>query len=317
MVAEAQRGTLRAEARSIPAGTTVALTLQGLATIEANVTGGQPPEGQLRVVLQGAEQRMETAAASAPTVTVERLLPGHYQLEISAEGGVATTEVDVSAREHVRLEMPLRKWGRVSGQILDVRTEQPLAGVALISAGTPKTMGEILAGASNMMALMSGSAENTTDADGKFEIGQLPVGESLVQFMCTTPSLALCGVVHVDLQSEQHQELGVVHGLGNATDSTSLGTLGVELGTPRPEPEQRRILTVNDLDASGPARRAGIRKGDRVLSIDGIEVERIGAQVARRLLQGDRLQTGEMRTLVLERGGNQLTVRVQAKAGDG
>jgi hypothetical protein len=54
-----------------------------------------------------------------------------------------------------------------------------------------------------------------------------------------------------------------------------------------------------------------------VLSIDGIEVERIGAQVARRLLQGDRLQTGEMRTLVLERGGNQLTVRVQAKAGDG
>ena len=120
-------------------------------------------------------------------------------------------------------------------------------------------------------------------------------------------------------QHEQGQDQTVPKGEsqsgGSSTQqapSTEQGYLGVWLETVTPELQEQHGLSSSNgaliatIDGSGPARQAGIRRGDVIISIDGTSVtqqEDVVDLITQR-------QAGESVSVTVDRKGQSLTFRV-------
>jgi hypothetical protein len=72
------------------------------------------------------------------------------------------------------------------------------------------------------------------------------------------------------------------------------GTIGVRLGNERPAPAVRLMM------AGGPAARAGLRPGDRILAVDGRPTDGLSGRQVERLMEGPVARPVELRVGVAE-----------------
>jgi len=75
------------------------------------------------------------------------------------------------------------------------------------------------------------------------------------------------------------------------------------------EGDDYRDIRVKSIIAGSPAEDAGVRGGDRLVSIDGKNVRRLGLDAVRRLFRENNTRY----RLVLERGGEMVTTQLVTK----
>ena len=297
---EATYGDARATTEIDPrSGTTVELTLERLATIRGRVTHGGEPVEQFEI----GKRRFVTPDGS---FELTRLVGEAYELTVVADAGSTKRTVELSPGETTEVELQIGGWGAVRGRAVDLEGK-PVSGiaVAVISEG-----GDRDGGARALDRLGGGGL--TTDADGRFEVDGLGPGRGSIM-VGSEEELLTGGRIATQYFAI---EPGKVADLGDVvlielkiSDPAKAGTFGIEVGEP-PEkgrlgvPEDERTLRVRTVESGGPAAEAGLAPGQRIVSIAGHDVAKIGATTASLLL-----------TPGVHEAGHRLEVTVEAEAG--
>ncbi|HZF52238.1 MAG TPA: carboxypeptidase regulatory-like domain-containing protein [Polyangiaceae bacterium] len=200
--------------------------------------------------------RPRTFSDPAGQFLLERLPPGRYVLTASSDGRppARSSSIEVEAgrtTHHVRIT--LARGATLSGTILDGETRRPIAGARVVLDAATSTGANAIGGA-------------TSDASGAYSLEGVPPGPFSVRVeregyrTKIVPGLTTRGA------SAIREDIALTpRGDGGAGDSELVG-IGAVLA---PSPDGVTVANVID---GGPAARAGLQGGDRILRIDGADV---------------------------------------------
>ncbi len=202
----------------------------------------------------GARGRPTRVDDAAGAFRLDKLPPGKYVLGANAEGHPPgksdTVEVEVGqTTRNVRIALP--RAATLSGTVRDEETRKPLAGATVRLDG--------MAGGGGF----DFAAPVTTDAEGAFSLVGVPPGpfsvrverdgyKSRIVSGLTTRGAA---VVREDV---------TLRSRGDGGGDSELEGIGAILA---PTPAG---IVVTSLVETGPASKAGLRRGDRIVRIDGV-----------------------------------------------
>jgi hypothetical protein len=188
----------------------------------------------------------------------------------------------------------------VRGRILELGNGTPVAGL-LVNVTAAKN--------DDGMEFSFGDEEDgdrkfITDAQGRFEVARAPIGRDMVQAFSMDWENSPWGflrkvvVVKEGLDVVDVGDLEVVKRRLPARDRG--GDFGINFveQPPDTEPEQYK-MEVSHLDPAGPAIATGIKVGDVIVSVDGIDVRGDRSYLAWTLMQ---VPQGTTLKLGLERG---------------
>ncbi|MEX1367381.1 MAG: PDZ domain-containing protein, partial [Nannocystaceae bacterium] len=170
-----------------------------------------------------------------------------------------------------------------------------------------------------------------TDAQGRFTIDGVGQGQGSVTFSMGSRARGaerLANHAFV-LEPGERQDLGTIVALPPAgVGKRERGRLGlrtkVSTRPPTPEGQDHPEPTAADADSSlpqvwitwveaeGPAAVAGLKVGDRVLAVDGIEHGAVGAKTLALALLDERWRAGQSLELKVERAGAPRSVTIEA-----
>jgi protocatechuate 3,4-dioxygenase beta subunit len=158
VVAEAQRGQLRARAPDIKPDATVDLRALGLSSLAGHVTGPAGPVAAFSVELAGptAAQRSFTDGS----YSFARVDPGTYTVRVQATEGNGSATVTVTPDQPATLDIALTANAVVIGKLVDP-SGAPIAGQALALTPDP--------GDGHLQLMLDGPPP-TTAADGSFRL---------------------------------------------------------------------------------------------------------------------------------------------------
>jgi protocatechuate 3,4-dioxygenase beta subunit len=324
LVAEGVKGAKRGALKGVDVGADVVIEVRALSGLSGVVTLAGAPVTEYDVSIRTSDtsfgwQRAKHVSAADGRYSVDRLEPGDYTVSVRADGGSAHADVKIEAEADATQDLALAQFGSVRGQVVDVRTRAPIAGVAVLA------MTEGAEDTTDFAALLNGKGPRT-DAQGRFQIDHLSAGEGQVLVMSddfhpvASRKYALTAGATVDV--------GVLEGLAPRPKQDKQGTIGAsfvdEPWTKRPgakggnDPPPAGItakddlLWVSEIDPGGPAQTAGLQVGDRVIAADDLDVKRVGGG-----LVDDELSSvtpGQVVKLTIERGGAQSTISITAAA---
>lgn len=310
---EATHGDARAIAQiDSSSATTVELTLESLATVRGLVTHDGEPVEQFEV----GDRRFVTADGR---FELTRLVGDEYELKVVADVGSTKRMVALRPGETTEVQLELGGWGAVRGRAVDLEG-QPVAGiaVAVMSEG-----GDRDGGARTLERLGGGGL--TTDADGRFEVEGLGPGRGSIM-VGTEDELLTGGRIATRYFSIAP---GGVTDLGDVvlielkiSDPAKAGTFEVEVGEP-PEkgrlavPEDERTLRVRTVEPDGPAAKAGLEPGQRIVAVAGHDVAKIGATTAALLLTPGVHEAGHRLEISVETDDGSRQLELVAAAWDG
>jgi hypothetical protein len=232
-----------------------------------------------------------------PEVTGDRLRieavpPGSYLLEArdAVDHGFARFTADKG--QPVEVDVARGDRARITGRVVDVRTGR---GVAALGCFWGFDLRDVT-GSSDAHAE---PGPTTTDADGRFTLEAAPPGE--VDIACLDDwHRDSSGTVSVELSPgvDAQVEIPIVM-LG----SGRLGRSGMKIDGDN---------KVGEVEADGPAARAGLAKGDVVLAVDGRKVDRLNFLAVRFLVE-DRA-AGTRAKLLVRRAGEEHEVELVIEA---
>lgn len=224
--------------------------------------------------------RSRGKTADDGSFVVDKLPPGRFVLVASVDGRPPAmsdeiTVEDGEAVDGIRIQATLG--GVLFGTVTDAGG-QPIEGVRVsvdrLSMTAPNTM-----------------APATTDVDGRYELPGMPKGPfSIRAFKRGFTSRVLSGIT-TDGNGEAQLDIELTE--GDKTEFTGIGAVLV----PR-----KGHIAVGVVVEDGPAARAGIQRYDRVLSIDGQDIEGWSVPMAVQTLRGD---VGTNVRVVIERDGEE------------
>jgi len=157
VVAEAQRGQLRARATGIQPDATVDLRALGVTSLTGHVTGPAGPTALFSVDLDGPTRA--TRSFTDGTYSFARVDPGSYTVRVQSRDGNGQATVTVTPDQPATLDITLAANAVVIGKVVDA-TGAPVAGQAI--ALVPDTGGALT-------IQLDGPAP-TTAADGSFRL---------------------------------------------------------------------------------------------------------------------------------------------------
>jgi hypothetical protein len=223
---------------------------------------------------------------------LERLPPGRYVLTASADGRppARSSSIEVEpARTTHHVRITLARGATLSGTILDGETRQPIAGARVVLDAVTSTGANAIDGA-------------TSDASGAYSLQGVPPGPFSVRVARDgyrtkiVPGLTTRGapVIREDIALTPRGE-------GSAGESELVG-IGAVLSP------SAAGVTIASLIDGGPAARAGLQGGDRLLRIDGADVTAMPLSDCVQRLRGQ--EGSRVRIAVAREGGGEVELTV-------
>jgi hypothetical protein len=281
----------RGEAQDVPAGKLdVVISVAATGRIEGTLTGfGASPSVVARD--SGEEIHVYRGVLSEASFAIEGLAPGRYVVQALGDGGAFdAVTADVRPREATHVALAARATGAVDGQVLDVRTREPIAGLACAALA--------VLGEATLDTQDGDTPDVVTDAAGRFHLAA-PAGP--VEVSCYDDPRTLAepprARLTVTAGAAQQAEL-----LALRDDGTDLGEGGFALGGD----------VVEEVFPGGTAAAAGLAAGDRLVSVDGVPVDGLGSY-AESVLVFQR-PYGTVAHLAVRRGEQALTFDVRIDA---
>lgn len=323
--AEGLKGSARGDVEGVRAGARDAhIRLASLAGISGIVTSLGEPVTNYVIEADGPTHRRTNVVDSEGRYRITRLDPGTYSLSVIADDGRGGEKVKVAANQTAEQNLQLIAYGSVRGVVVDAMTGEPIDDMTVFAFSQQGSDVEGLA-----MSFFSGDGPRT-DAEGKFRVGRLGAGKGTFVVMDgDAGGFEMIAQKEFDLGAGQDLDLGEIRGHVMASiPKDQRGELGMTLlaatWASRPaqgvskegaEPPsgidtETVYLWVDTVEPDGPAASAGIAEGDRVVSIAGVDVAAVGAEMIERMLTPRRIKAGEPMPLVTDRGGKQRAVTV-------
>ncbi|HEY4242852.1 MAG TPA: carboxypeptidase-like regulatory domain-containing protein [Kofleriaceae bacterium] len=131
VVAEAQKGQLRARRDKITPDATIDLRLAGMTSLVGTAHGPHGPAALFSVELDGPTQASRSFADGA--FSFDRVEPGDYTVRVSSSDGNGEAHVTVSANAAASIDVPLVANGVVIGKLVDP-SGAPVAGAPVALA---------------------------------------------------------------------------------------------------------------------------------------------------------------------------------------
>jgi S1-C subfamily serine protease len=223
---------------------------------------------------------------------LERLPPGRYVLTASSDGRPparsSSIQVDAGRTTH-HVRITLARGATLSGTILDGQTRRPIEGARVALDAATSSGANAIAGA-------------TSDANGAYSLEGVPPGPFSVSVAREgyrtkiVPGLTTRGAPAI------REDITLTpRGDGSAGDSELIG-IGAVLA---PSPSGVTIASVID---GGPAARAGLQGGDRILRIDGADASAMPLSDCVQRLRGQ--EGSRVSVAVAREGGGEVELTV-------
>lgn len=340
VTAEGEKGGARAKQADVTPGSDISLQLEALAGIKGKVTRGGKVVTEYKVEIDGPTDREKSVFADDGTFLIDRIDPGEYEIRVTADEGVATAEAEVETGVHSNVQIELEDWGTIRGEVVAVGTGEPISGLLVMVV--PEKGGPDPAQA---LAMFTGGGKKT-DRKGKFEVGKVGPGEGQVILMDSDAAMGAGGgpvaMEKYDIGPGEDLDLGTIKGtptsdipkdergeLGLRTTTATMAKRPRPSGTDEDEAKKQaeeekaeeaedaeRHLWVLSVTEGGPAEEAGLEPADRILSIEGQEVEQMGVGNARAALSKAHVRIGDTIKLQIERDGSKKSISITAIAPD-
>jgi hypothetical protein len=232
----------------------------------------------------------------------------------------------VTANKTSTLDLALVPWSSIAGRVVDDATSKPMGELVVLAyTEGPADFGDLA------MGILSGDGPKT-GVDGKFRIDKLAAGKGAVAILDgDAEGFQVVAMRDFVLDRGQHLDLGELRGIAASTiPKAERGELGLEtdeaVWANRPladgqnaeddppaglDPEAEH-LWISEVEADGPASKAGLARGDRIVSVGGAAVELIGRGVVEQLLSPMRVRAGDSVTIEVERAGERKSYTVTA-----
>ncbi len=199
------------------------------------------------------------------------LPPGRYEVRAGVEGGGtarALAEVP-GAGDSDELLLEIAEGGVVEGVVREEGSGAPIPGVRL-SLERTRTFAFGQAGD------VPGAPQAVSGADGAFRLGGLPTGRR-VPIFAWKPGYRPTRPAVVEPAEGRAERLEIVLTPGENEGEQAFGGVGITLGA------WRGALVAADVVEGGPGWEAGVRRGDRILAVDGaaVDAKQVGAVAER------------------------------------
>lgn len=295
--------------KAVSTGTTVTMDLEQLAVLQGVVTrAGVPvPRFELDACEIGGRH---TVLASDGSFTLERLSAGACHVVVTTDDGAANATVTLAHGDTGRVALEIGAWGSLAGVLVSASDGQPLVGVEVVVQGKS---GQRKAN-DRMLASLFGGGGNVTDAHGRFSVDGIGPGEGKLELQLGNPMMGrgqTLGHHAYVIEPGQALDLGTVVALAPVeVPKAERGSLGLEVEAPRAvgaaadDDEEARPAKVTWVEPGGPAERAGLRVGDRVLAFDGLDAAELGTPTLLDAFQAPRIKAGQAYAVQLERDGS-------------
>jgi hypothetical protein len=293
IVVEGPRGTSRATKEHVKIGETVTIALEPLGTLSGRVTIGSVPVALYDIACDGPTEMHRRITAADGAYTLERLAPGKYKCSVSADGGNASSPIDVPAGP-AKLDLVLSAWGAVSGTVVNAMSGSPIAGLRVM-AGNPDTdpqaYGEAMLGKGPV-----------TDANGRFVVEHQAAGKGHLVVMPKDGGFMQLAEKEYTLTASQRLDLGTIKVIPPRVGGA--GTLGLSTDVTDGK------LVVAIVKDGGPADTAGVKVGDRIATIDGSPVT--DPEIGKQMLASGSVGENQVVRLGLDRAGTAVQLVVTA-----
>ncbi|WP_433930986.1 carboxypeptidase regulatory-like domain-containing protein [Sorangium cellulosum] len=249
------------------------LEMSGALKATGTVTGrgGRERLEGARITLFSPTGPRRATSDAEGAFTLGDLAPGQFRVTVSRDGFAPATLRVVIAGDPDRPtdlgRIDLFEAGEVAGEVVDQRGD-PVAGARVARDRVPTYL--------PLGPLPPGVV--TTDRDGRFQLGGLPEGTAVIEAYSADLGRAESQPVQVRAGRTTDRVRIALPGDGARQDPKGAGSLAVTLG------EERRTVTVVSVPPGSEAEEAGIEPGDRLLSVNGVEVRSL--EEARRRLTG-------------------------------
>ena len=326
LTAEGLRGTNHAKKENVKLGADVVLSLESYAGIEGTVSAGGAPVTDFTLAVNGPTNRRSRVIDNSGHYAMSRLEPGEYEVSVTSEMGSGQADVTVAASSTSTLDITLVAYASVSGRVVNSDTGEPIEDMlAFAQTDGANDFGDAA------MGIVTGEGPRT-DKDGYFRVPHLSPGKGSVMIVDgEVGGFQIVASKEFELAPGQNLDVGELRGVpAGRVPKEERGTLGLSASSgtfaERPLAEgaerdeeppdglsaEEKHLWIADVVENGPAASEGLAKGDRVVSVNGIPVEAVGAQVVSQLLASERVRIGDQVTLEIERDGSRTSYTVTA-----
>jgi protocatechuate 3,4-dioxygenase beta subunit len=255
---------------NVALGSSIKLQLERGGSIRGTVHSWNSTLDELSIDVRERQRgfvRREQLFRTGGAFTLLDLPAGHYTITAGAEGKEAVVEIDLAEGEQkANVSIELAAFVTITGRTVNNLTGAPVAEVAVSAM-------PVMGFGSRFSMIGDPSGGWKSDAAGRFTLRGVPVGRLV--FMCsprvgpfedTNVERVVSGAGTIDVG-----DLPVI--VMRTPNDEPRGYLGITFSTN----EDDRVastwqLEVRDLDAAGPAAKAGMRIGDVITSIDGLEM---------------------------------------------
>jgi len=155
IIAEGQRGQLRARQPDVVPDATLNLETHGVSTLSGTVMGAGPPGTLITVALRGPT--MAERSFTQGVFTFDHIAPGDYTVHVESLVGGGSGRVTVEPGESATLDIALSVNGTVTGRLVD-GSGKPLGGMTVVVVRDDNGPAELI------------RPPATTAADGRFRI---------------------------------------------------------------------------------------------------------------------------------------------------
>ncbi len=264
-----RRGGGEALAEGVAVGGSVTLTIRRTGSVSGTArAGGGPPE-TLTVALRDRKTgfaRSETFFRTGGQFAMRDLPAGSFEVAVRAAEGNGRAEVVLAEGQDLTgVTVALEASATLTGRVVSLSDGSPIPGCLIHVEGLQGASGGRTFTDKNPMS----------GADGRFEVKNAPAGRvEVTAFPLDQESGHFMGRRRVTVEGGRMNDIGDLRvPRRRLKASEPRGDIGFELKQTPPDADpDKETLTVALVRPDGPAAGSGLRPGDVIVSVDGVEV---------------------------------------------